>query len=256
MIILRKNKIVIGIICCVMLITIVCVLKDFVNINTVKAVIWDKTGKVVILDAGHGFPDLGATSSEGVTEADINLEIVLKVEKLLKNNGIEVILTRKNGNCIADLMATTIREKKNSDLKNRVKIGNNSNADIFVSIHLNAIPQEQYWGFQTFYKNSDDKGKELAKLIQSNLKKVIDRGNKREALVISNKYLVDNIKIPICMVECGFLSNKEEAGLLQQDEYQNKLAQGITNGILEYFRICSEFRHNFPKKFNTNTEEK
>ena len=186
---------------------------------------------------GHGFPDLGATSSDGVTEADINLKIVLKVEKLLKNSGVEVILTRKNENCIADLTARTIREKKNSDLKNRVKIGNNSNADLFVSIHLNSLPQKQYSGFQTFYKNSDDKGKELAKLIQSNLKKVIDTGNKREALVISNKYIVDNIKIPICMVECGFLSNDEEAKLLQQDEYQDKLSQGIANGILEYFEF-------------------
>ena len=186
---------------------------------------------------GHGIPDEGASSNDGATESELNLQIAFKIEKLLKENGIEVILTRKNQYCIADSSTHTVREKKNSDLKNRIKIGNNSNADMFISIHLNSIPQEQYWGFQTFFKKNDDASKKIAISIQKNLKKVIERENKREALVIVNKYLVNNVKIPICIVECGFLSNNEEAALLQQEEYQNKLAQGITNGILEYFSM-------------------
>ena len=125
---------------------------------------------------------------------------------------------------------------KNSDLKNRVKIGNNSNADIFVSIHLNKIAQSQYWGWQTFFKKNNEESKRLAECIQKSISEVItDRQNKREALVISNKYLIDNIKIPTTIVECGFLSNEEEEKLLQTEEYQNKLVDGIYNGIVAYF---------------------
>ena len=106
--------------------------------------------KIVVLDAGHGTPDEGAESSNGTTEAKINLSITYKIKELLEQNGYKVIMTRSGDNEIYDSNATSIREKKNSDIKNRVKIGNESNADIFVSIHLNKIQQSQYWGWQTF----------------------------------------------------------------------------------------------------------
>ena len=145
-------------------------------------------------------------------------------------------MTREDENAIYDSTAKTIREMKNSDLKNRVKIGNNSNADIFVSIHLNKIEQSQYWGWQTFFKKNNADSKRLAECIQNSIQGVIsERENKRQALVIANKYLVDNIKIPITIVECGFLSNAEEAQLLQNDEYQNRLVEGIFLGIVKYF---------------------
>lgn len=178
----------------------------------------------------------GAESKYGVTEANINLKLTLKLKEKLEQNGYNVILTREEENGIYDSSANTIREKKNSDLKNRVKIGNNSNADIFISIHLNKIEQSQYWGWQTFFKKNNADSKRLAECIQNSIQGVIsERENKRVALVIANKYLVDNIKIPITIVECGFLSNDEEAKLLQEEEYQNRMVEGIFQGIVKYF---------------------
>lgn len=196
----------------------------------------DLNKKVVIIDAGHGAPDFGAESKNGVTEANINLAISLKLKEKLESSNYSVILTRENENGIQDSSTKTIKAMKSTDLKNRAKIGNNSNADVFISIHLNKIDQEQYWGWQTFYKKSSEDGKRLAESIQKSISETIsDRQNKREALSISNKYLIDNIKIPTVIVECGFLSNANEEKLLQTEEYQNKLVDGIYNGILKYF---------------------
>ncbi len=128
-----------------------------------------------------------------------------------------------------------MRKKKVSDLKNRVKIGNSSSADIFVSIHLNKIPQEQYYGWQTFYKNNDEQSKRLAESIQNNLNDSIQKENNRLAKTIESIYIVDNVEIPITIVECGFLSNQEELNNLQNAEYQERLAWGIYNGIMDWF---------------------
>ena len=118
--------------------------------STVQVSSTPVSGKVVVLDAGHGVPDEGAESSTGTTEAGTNLKIALKVQNLLEQSGATVILTRSDENAIYDLDSQTLREKKISDIHNRVKIGNESSADIFVSIHLNKIPQQQYWGWQCF----------------------------------------------------------------------------------------------------------
>ncbi len=127
-----------------------------------------------------------------------------------------------------------------SDIKNRVKIGNSSSADIFVSIHLNKINESQYYGWQTFFKSGNEKGKSLATAIQNNLNEAIQRENKRVPMKISNVYIIKNVEIPTTIVECGFLSNPEEEKLLQNNEYQNKLAWGIYNGIMEYFYTNSK----------------
>ena len=203
--------------------------------NAVQVVSLPITNKVVVLDAGHGKPDEGAQSSTGTTEATTNLKIALKVQNLLEQAGCTVILTRSDENAIYDLDARTLKQKKVSDIHNRVKIGNSSSADIFVSIHLNKIPQSQYYGWQTFYKKGNEQGKKLATSIQSNLNQAIQKENKRVAKTIDNIYIIDHVEIPISIVECGFLSNKQEEQLLLQDEYQNKLAWGIYTGIIEYF---------------------
>lgn len=239
MILLNKKRIILFVLTILLSIIIYLLFFNNSEVNKVASLYVsnvDLDKKTVIIDPGHGLPDQGASSSDGVTEADINLKISMKLKEKLENNNFNVILTRENENGIYDSTAKTIREMKNLDLKNRVKIGNNSNADIFVSIHLNQIDQTQYWGWQTFYKKSNEQGKLLAECIQRSItEEISDRQNKREALSISNKYLIDNLKIPATIVECGFLSNVEEATLLQQDEYQNRLVNGIYNGILKYF---------------------
>ncbi len=184
---------------------------------------------------GHGHPDNGAQSSRGTTEAETNLNISLKLQSLLEQNGCTVILTRSDENAIYDLDKTTLKEKKISDIRNRVKIGNNSSADIFVSIHLNKIPQQQYWGWQCFYNSKNEKSINLAKSIQANLNGAIQKENKRISMKLDTVYIMKHVEIPISIVECGFLSNPEEEQQLLDDEYQNKLAWGIFNGILDYF---------------------
>ena len=193
------------------------------------------SGKTIVIDAGHGVPDEGAQSSNGTTEAETNLKIALKLQNLLEQSGCTVILTRSDENAIYDIDSKTLKQKKISDIKNRVKIGNESSADIFVSIHLNKIPQSQYDGWQTFYKEGSEDGARLAKTIQENLNKTIQKENKRVAMKIDNVYIIKHVEIPISIVECGFLSNPDEEKLLLEDEYQNKLAWGIYNGIIDYF---------------------
>ena len=205
------------------------------NNEVVQTMTLPVSNKVIVLDAGHGTPDEGATSSDGTSEAGINLSITLKLQKLLENSGATVILTRYDENAIYELDAKTISEKKVSDIKNRVKIGNESSADIFVSIHLNKIPQNQYYGWQSFYKDKDENSKNLATSIQNNLNTSINTENKRVPLVLNDVYIMKHVDIPICLVECGFLSNETEEALLVTDEYQEKLAWGIYNGIMDYF---------------------
>ena len=205
--------------------------------DTIETVSLPVSGKVIVIDAGHGVPDEGAQSSNGTTEAETNLKIALKVQSLLEQSGSTVILTRSYENAIYDIDSKTLREKKNSDLKNRVKIGNSSSADLFVSIHLNKIPQEQYWGWQCFYNSRNEKSIELAKKLQENLNEAIQKDNKRVPMKLDTVYIMKNVEIPISIVECGFLSNSEEEKLLLDDEYQDKLAWGIYNGIMDY---CNE----------------
>lgn len=201
---------------------------------TTETVALPVTNRVIVIDAGHGTPDEGAESNNGVTEAEINLRIALKLQNLLEQSGAKVILTRSNETAIYDIDKKTLREKKVSDIHNRVKIGNESSADIFVSIHLNKIPQNQYWGWQCFY-NQNEKSKILAENLQNNLNEAIQKENKRIAMKLDTVYIMKNVEIAISIVECGFLSNEEEEKRLQEDDYQNRLAWGIYNGIMDYF---------------------
>ena len=234
MLILSKRRI--TLILCMVLISIYSFsFKVGSEIETIKTVAIPVSSKVVIVDAGHGSPDEGAESSNGVLEAQINLKIALKLQNLLEQSGCTVILTRSDENGIYDANSNSIREKKISDIKNRVEIGNNSNADIFVSIHLNKIDQNKYYGWQTFYKTGSEKSKILAEKIQESLNNSIQRENNRKPAKLNSIYIMKHIEIPICLVECGFLSNPEEEELLLTDEYQEKLAWGIYNGINDYF---------------------
>ena len=205
--------------------------------ESVPTVTLPVSGKTIVIDAGHGKPDEGAESRSGTTEAETNLKIALKLQNLLEQSGCSVVLTRSDENAIYDIDSKTLRQKKVSDIHNRVKIGNESSADIFVSIHLNKIPQQQYDGWQTFYNANSAEGQKLAVSIQNNLNDAIQRENNRVAKTIDNIYIVKHVEIPTTIVECGFLSNPDEEKLLLEDEYQNRLAWGIYNGIIDYFYI-------------------
>lgn len=156
---------------------------------------------------------------------------------MLESSNCTVILTRSDENGIYETDSNTIREKKISDMKNRVNIANNSNAEIFVSIHMNKLEQTQYSGWQTFYKNQDEKSRQIAERIQLSLNNFIKKPNSREIKSISGIYLTKNVEIPLVLVECGFLSNTEENNLLQTDSYQNELAWSIYIGLMDYLTM-------------------
>lgn len=170
------------------------------------------------------------------TEQAINLNITLKLQKLLEQSGVKILLTRSDENGIYSTDSDSIRNKKVSDIKNRVKIGNESSADIFISLHLNKFPPSGvYRGWQTFYQKDNQKSLLLSTCIQNNINTNIDYINDRVPHPITGVYIMDKVEIPTVIVECGFLSNQEETALLKTEAYQNKLAWGIFVGIQNYF---------------------
>lgn len=191
--------------------------------------------KVIVVDAGHGGIDGGAVGRSGVLESHINLEIALRLRKLLEQKGAIVLLTRDED---VGLYSDTgrIRDKKNEDLRNRKKLIEESKADIFVSIHLNSFPQPQYYGAQTFYPKNSEESKKLAEIIQEELIRVLNNGNNRVSKEKGDVYLLKSCIIPTVLVECGFLSNDKEEKLLKSPTYQEKVAWGIYVGILRYFQ--------------------
>ena len=232
MILLNKKKILFILSC----ITISIVFFSYNNPVSIQTSSTPISNHVVILDAGHGLPDGGAEGEDGTYESTINLSIVQKLQKLLESSSCTVILTRSDENGIYELDADTIRQKKVSDMKNRVEIGNNSNAEIFVSIHLNKIPSPKYSGWQTFYQLENENSKNLATSIQDNLNYAVQKENKRVPEKVPDIYLAKNLQIPFTIVECGFLSNSNECEMLQTENYQEVLAWGIYTGIMDYFK--------------------
>ena len=195
------------------------------------------TNKTIVLDAGHGGIDPGAlTKDKNTTEKDVNLSITLKLRELIESSGGLVILTREDDSSLySEEGNKTTRQKYNENLKNRKKIIDESKADMFVSIHLNAFEQAKYYGAQTFYPKGKDDSKELSKYIQEELKRVVDKTNNREVKPRQDIYLLKENEIPSVLIECGFLSNDKEAKLLVDEEYQDKIAWSIYVGIQKYF---------------------
>ena len=198
------------------------------------------TNKVIVLDAGHGGIDSGTLSSDKtVVEKEINLLITHKIRELLESSGAHVILTREDDSSLyIEDGNKTIRQKYNENLKNRKQIIEDSNADMFVSIHMNALTgagASKYYGAQTFYPAGKEDSIKLSKTIQQELKRVVDNTNNREIKPRNDLYLLKDNKIPSVLIECGFLSNEKEAKLLNDEEYQEKIAWAIYSGIQKYF---------------------
>lgn len=190
---------------------------------------------VIVIDPGHGGWDPGSSGRSGTIESDLNLGIAIKLRKLIELSGGTTIMIREDGGGLYTDSKNRTETKKSEDLKKRHEIINNSNADLFISIHLNHFPQSQYYGAQTFYKRGDESSKKLAEIIQSELITIIDRGNRREIKSRDDVYILNNNTIPGALVECGFLSNAEEERLLKDAKYQQKLAWSIYCGIMKYY---------------------
>lgn len=187
--------------------------------------------KTVIIDAGHGIPDGGAVSSSGIQESEINLKIALKLKKLLEKAKVNVIMTRDSENSLSTLK----KGNKSDDMKKRVNIRDNSGGDIFISIHLNHFSQSQYRGAQVFYNPSSEHNGYLAKNLQTKLIEIADPINTRNIKETNDLFILNGAKLPSVLVECGFLSNEEEAVLLSDEKYQKTIARALYLGICEFF---------------------
>lgn len=185
------------------------------------------TGKTIILDAGHGLEDPG-TSYGNIYEKDINLKIVLKLQDYLGSLGALVILTRDDD---YDLSSPKTHYRKKSDFDNRIKLINENNADLYISIHLNYLNNANYYGPQVFYI---EENKELAEIIQNTMNNDL-KSSRKIKKIPSNTYMYRKLKTKGVLIECGFLSNKKERELLIQNDYQEKVAKSIVKGIVNYF---------------------
>lgn len=194
-------------------------------------------GRILILDAGHGGEDGGASSAGGSRESDINLNIVLKTESLMAFLGVRTELTRSEDRSMHSEGASTIREKKVSDLKNRVELINRFSDAMLISVHQNYFTDSRYSGAQVFY-SIGDVGRQWGEGTQKVLRQVLDPDNDRAAKAVpDNVYLFSHISCPAILVECGFLSNGEEASLLLTDTYQRRIALALAGAYLQEIQM-------------------
>lgn len=188
------------------------------------------SGKIIVIDPGHGGKDPGTVSGD-IYESHINLKISKYLEYYLSENGASVILTR-NGNY--DLSSPNIYNRKRNDFDNRIKLINNSNADLYLSIHLNYLSDSSYYGPQVFYNEQNENNKVIADTIQKHLNEQV-KTNREIKKIPSRTYMYSKLKPDGVLIECGFLSNYNEKMKLKTDEYQEKIAQYIAEAIIKYY---------------------
>lgn len=189
--------------------------------------------KVIVIDAGHGGEDGGATSCSGVLESRLNLEIALRLDALLHLLGYETKMIRTEDVSVYT-EGNTIAAKKVSDLRNRVKIVNETENALLVSIHQNIFADSRYKGAQVFY-NAVDSSKDMAQALQTAFVATINPESNRKIKPSSGIYLMEHIQKPGILVECGFLSCPEEEEKLRTEEYQNQICCVIASTLSRYF---------------------
>ena len=188
---------------------------------------------VIVIDAGHGGEDGGAVAADGTVESAINLAIAQDLDALLRFLGYETRMTRTEDTAIYSAGAGTLREKKASDLKNRVAMVNGTPDAILLSIHQNSLPSSRrVHGAQAFYARTES-SESFAGSIQAALNTAVNSGNEKvEKAMDSGVYLMKHVNCPAVLVECGFLSNEAETVMLRQESYQRRLAVTIAAGLL------------------------
>jgi len=186
---------------------------------------------VVVIDAGHGGADPGKVGTGGALEKEINLAIAEKLRTRLEQNGIRVVMTRENDD---GLYSDGAQNRKREDMEARVRIISEANPDFVVSIHQNSFPDGNCKGAQLFYYKDSEDSKKLAEVLQKKFPEVLQDGNKRQAKANSDYYLLRKTACPTVIAECGFLSNAAEEALLVSDAYQEKIAEALCLGILQY----------------------
>lgn len=191
---------------------------------------------ILIIDPGHGGFDPGAVASDGTAESGINLAVGLQMEEIARLLGVETDMTRREDVSTESDASAAVRQRKNSDLKNRVEQINGISGGVLVSLHQNSLPQvPAVHGAQVFYSEVEG-SRELAEAVQAALNMVINDRNKEVKAAGGGVYLLKNAKIPAILVECGFLSNGDETALLNTQAHQNRLALTILASVLEHLQ--------------------
>lgn len=189
----------------------------------------------VVIDPGHGGEDGGAVTADGAEESGINLAVSLRLEQLLRFAGISTEMTRRTDCMVCDPGLDTIRQRKVSDLHNRTSFVNSIPEAVLLSIHQNSLPSSPVTQGAQVFRNRQAEAEALAQRIQANLNEVVNTHRAKEARVIPESiYLMNHVKAPAVLVECGFLSNLEEAARLRQADYQMTLAVTIAAGYLQW----------------------
>lgn len=189
----------------------------------------------IVVDAGHGGEDGGAVGVNGSVEKDINLAIALALAEKLKASNFPVVLVRDGDYSMGDQTLNTVAERKRSDTKNRVQLVEETGDCLLISIHQNQFSQSQYSGAQMFYSPNNDESAQLAECIRQSVVNSLQPENTRQNKEAGKEiYLLTHCQVPGVLVECGFLSNPEEAQRLVQQEYQQDMASAIYNGIISF----------------------
>ena len=192
------------------------------------------TSVTVIIDPGHGGEDGGASDKNGTLEKDLNLSVAKKLENLFSSSGVNVIMTRNEDKLLYDPNSDFQGRKKILDMRERVRIVSENENAILISIHMNAFPQDQYKGLQVYYSDRNSKSKEIAEKVQSTVSSLLQRDNTRKIKCGKDIFLLDRVTSPAILVECGFLSNPEEAKMLSDNTYRDKIAFCIFYALSAY----------------------
>ena len=204
----------------------------------------DEKAPVIVVDPGHGGEDPGASSDSGIEEKDVNLKLSVLCHTLLQAGGYDARLTRSDDRLLYDMYGDLddyAGKKKTYDLRNRVRFAEDSDADLFVSIHLNKFFQPQYGGLQVYYSPNDDGSEAFASSVQNTVREYLCPENERQIKrATSSIYILSNIRRRAILVECGFLSNPKDLEDLARPEYDLDLAAAICSGIMNSFDTPKE----------------
>lgn len=204
--------------------------KIFVSNGGLKPVISQNSRSTLVLDAGHGGIDGGAISDSGLKESDINLQIALKTEALVRFLGIDTVMTRETDTDNSDNKAYS----EHDNLVQRVKLANSTKNAVLISIHQNKFPSAVVSGAEVMYSDNDD-SKALGLITQDNLVALLDSSNRRVARPAPKELLLtSSVECPTILVECGFMSNPQEVQKLASNDYQLKLAAILAGSYIQF----------------------
>ena len=201
-------------------------------VSVVKSDSVPKPTYTIVIDAGHGGRDNGCSGAKGTIESDINLDITKILKEYLETLGVDVVLTRADKNGLYD---SNVDNYKQSDMENRLKIINDANPDMVISIHQNSFSDSSQRGAQAFYQEGDSVSLAFAESMQSQLISQLPQA--RKECNDGDYYILKECKHPSILIECGYLTNPEEESLLSSKDYQRKVAYSIMCGVVKYFNL-------------------